>query len=117
MCLHGHVLVNYLPDEIMKNASLTEQLLISNPQTRDDNPLLVVMQWAREMKIKGNEPITLLQIYKAMKEGKLTQPDTITRASRKLQEENVDLQGKEWQGRQQKAFKFKEEIKKTDWRR
>ena len=85
--------------------------LISYPETRDSNEVLMSIIWQQETDkfiINANNhninPLTLL------KNNKLTSWDSATRAKRKLQEEHPELRGQFYAKRKAKATKVSKNI-------
>ncbi len=84
-------------------------LLKSYPAFRDDDKLLVVNIWYKQLLDRNIDPEKIsaksfLQIYS---EDMLTNSDIITRARRKAQEENPELRGATWKERHKEADKFR----------
>jgi hypothetical protein len=87
--------------------------LVKAERYRDDDNLLVVSIWWEELAKMGYDGRNLsaydfMNLYKSQK---LTSSDTITRARRKIQEENPDLRGKSYQSRQAKTEDVKQELR------
>lgn len=79
-------------------------LLIQDERTRDDDQLLCCMLWSRLLTQKGIDVRKysaydfLILYYK----DELPMADTITRARRKIQEENALVRGKKYKERHEK---------------
>lgn len=86
------------------------KLLTSHPHLRDDDYKLVANIWHQEAHHIGTADI--LKLYASQR---LTCADTITRARRKLQEENVHLRGKLWAARHKEEEVVKEDLRTHDW--
>jgi len=87
-------------------------ILHEEPETRDDERLLHCTVWWNEIKsLHPSNPREgagdFLHIYR---NGLLTPPSTISRARRKLQEEDKTLRGEAWYKRKGRAEQFKQEI-------
>ena len=88
----------------IKNALLTvENILIVKPALRNSDNRLIANYWAIEIGAKNLEGLTAQDFLKLFSEGKLTPPESITRARRKVQEENPALQGEVYKKRHQNA--------------
>ena len=85
-----------------KISNLTEQvkvILEKDPRTRDDDKLLCSIIWYKSIgtTMKTMSAVDFLKMYV---NGDLVNHDTITRARRKVQEENISLRGENYSGRQ-----------------
>lgn len=69
-------------------------LLKHSEECRDDDRLLLSSIWSSEM-VEGENVLV------SLKEGKISNPETITRIRRKLQEKYPDLRGAKWTIRHQ----------------
>lgn len=83
---------------------------------RDDDEKLVARFWSNELQEMKKHPthITALQFLHIYADGNLTPADIITRARRKIQEENPELRGIAWNERQGKEKDVRQEIVKED---
>ena len=94
-----------------------KELLIkdnNNPyKYRDNDNALVVRIWWDEVIAKGFAPeqLTITEFFILYRDEKITSADTITRARRKVQEENEHLRGNSYIDRQNKQEEVKDEIK------
>ena len=90
-----------------------KKLLAESPRYRDNDKLLIARIWWEEMKSKGIDPekATARQLMDLMVDDRVTQPDTIKRARRKVQEHFPNLRGIIRTHRMQKQDKVKENIK------
>ena len=91
-------------------------LLSDDPRTRDDDNLLCVIIWSRLFKklgldVREEKAYDFLLAYL---NNKLVSADTITRARRKLQEENILLRGKKYAERQRKQATVISQIKNIE---
>lgn len=91
-------------------------ILETSEQLRDDDEKLVARFWSNELQAMKKHPthITGLQFLLMYSEGKLTPADIITRARRKIQEDNPALRGIAWNERQGKEKDVRQEIMKKD---
>lgn len=78
-----------------------EQLLRKHPHLRDDHEKLTANFWNAELVKMGKAPKTIsaYHMLELFAQGKLTSEETIQRARRKVQEENVELRGKKYDKR------------------
>jgi hypothetical protein len=63
-------------------------------ETRDDDRLLLAHIWIKEV---GNEKGNLKEFFEQFLSGKLSNPETVTRIRRKLQEQHTSLRGEKWE--------------------
>ena len=91
-------------------------LLSDDPRTRDDDNLLCVIIWSRLFKKQGLDvrEEKAYDFLLAYLNNKLVSADTITRARRKLQEENILLRGKKYAERQRKQATVISQIKNIE---
>ena len=90
-----------------------KKLLAESPRYRDNDKLLIARIWWEEMQAKGINPekATARQLMDLMVDDRVTQPDTIKRARRKVQEHFPNLRGIIRTHRMQKQDKVKENIR------
>ena len=86
-------------------------ILEKHPSLRDDNPRLVANIWHEELKSLGIEITPQITKVLTLISTELTSADSITRASRLLQETVSELQGRNWKKRQIYTKKVKAEIR------
>ena len=79
------------------------KLLTSNKSLRDNDNQLLAIIWYNEA-VRQNQELTAKEFLVLLGQGKLSNPEAITRARRKIQQQNTELRGKNYQGR------LKEEI-------
>ena len=91
---------------------LIKSLLIEKEAYRDDDELLTARVWFDELKYElavdpyTESSVAFMQLYS---KGKITTADTITRARRKVQEENKELRGNNYverKGKKQQEVKY-----------
>lgn len=78
-------------------------LLKKNSALRDSDDQLVATIWYNEV-VKNNPDISAKEFLVLLGQGKLSNPEAVTRARRKVQQKNSELRGSNYQGR------LKEEI-------
>jgi hypothetical protein len=78
-------------------ANRVEYILIKWPLTRDSDMVLVAQFWALESKF--NEKNTAFEVFELIKDGKLTNFESIRRVRCKLQECYPELRGLKYQER------------------
>ena len=93
--------------KIKKHKQRVEAILRSNPASRDNNNILLAIIWTDECIAKG---LNFKYILAHLLQGKLSPPEAIFRASRKLQETNPELRGKKRNQRMLKQIEVIEEI-------
>jgi hypothetical protein len=66
-------------------------LLTSNPDTRDDDKLLLIEIWSKESK-----SLDKAGFFKELLQGYISHPESIRRIRQKLQEKHPTLRGEKW---------------------
>jgi len=92
---------------------VVKEYLCSDPRTRDNDHLLAVLIWHRQLRGDGHD-ITKMSAYDFMKiyrDKDLANHDSISRARRKIQEDNPLLKGERHHERQLKQEAVKEDIR------
>ena len=99
--------------EIQTAYEQVKLILSTYPNSRDSNRKLIAYFWRQEnpkLFLEENRN-PAYQVLVALANGQLTEPETITRARRKVQEENSHLRGKRYNERQDMSQDVKERIK------
>ena len=80
-------------------------LLRTCPETRDNDGYLLALIMNEDLLVAGYEPKQLPahELFKLMKAGKITSPESVRRMRQKLQEEYENLRGASYKHRQRKA--------------
>lgn len=102
-------------NEIKELCDKVKVLLRSHPHLRDSDKRLVANIWSidlTELYNKNIENISSLDMLNALAEGNLTNHDSITRARRKVQQENEDLRGTKYADKKQEEKDTRENINK-----
>lgn len=94
-------------EKLIHKTTQVKTLLQKSKHLRDDDMQLIAKVWAMESGLSESNPL-----FRKMVSGKLTSPDYITRARRKIQEETPSLRGKTYKARQLQGRKIKKEIVK-----
>lgn len=81
-------------------------VLLNKPDTRDDDILLILTIWDLQANIESYE-----QFKTMLKNGQLAIPETIRRSRAKLQEDNVELRGKNYEKRKEIEELMSKQIK------
>lgn len=84
------------------------QLLIVKPAYRDDDNLLCCRVWHECLPDKSISAFEFLEFYR---DNKLPKADTISRFRRLIENKHPELRGKEWERRQKKVIKVKQDLK------
>ena len=86
----------------MKTKEEIKRLLIKHTQLQDSDPKLISTYWFNEIKEKGLNiyEMTAYDFLKLFSKSQLTNTETISRMRRQVQEENKDLRGSYYKGRQ-----------------
>ena len=90
-----------------------KQYLCSDPRTRDNDHLLACLIWHRQLRASGRD-ITRMSAYDFMllyRDKELANHDSISRARRKVQEDNPLLKGDAHHERKLKETAVKEDIR------
>lgn len=106
--------MNPTTKKIFKTQFKVRELLTDIPDLRDDSTRLVCYYWMHELEVLGHT-ITgsnIKTLFTFVCNGTLTQADTITRASRKIQQDIPQLRGKSWKKRKGIEVEVREEITK-----
>jgi hypothetical protein len=97
----------------LDSSRLVASELTQHPDTRDNDFLLSLNIWVKQMgKISKDEWLFLRKLLTAHNEKKISNFETIRRTRQKLQEENPSLRGRKYHDRQNQAEKFRKEIVK-----
>jgi hypothetical protein len=97
------------------NKTLMEKIrvyLSLHPETRDCDRTLTTLIWTGELNKFTDEYVqTSLQSFlRSYRDGKLTSSDSITRARRKLQEEDKTLRGEKWYLRKKLQEQYRQRV-------
>tara|TARA_R100001163_G_scaffold188_1_gene304 strand:+ start:4062 stop:4367 length:306 start_codon:yes stop_codon:yes gene_type:complete len=84
----------------MKTKEKVLNLLKENASLRDNENKLIATIWDRELEKFGLDWNVRKHFFILFSDGKLTPPTTISRMRRQVQEQNVELRGKHYKGRQ-----------------
>ena len=84
--------------------------------SRDSDEKLLSNYWVNELRARGIDPskISAFELLKIIADGKMTNPQSIFRARRKIQENVPELRGKNYKERKKKEEEVKEEIRTFD---
>ncbi len=80
--------------KILNNTDKVTQLLTNQPELRDNDNRLIAVFWSYEIGVDNLHKLSASELLAKLSGGKLTSGDTITRARRKVQEENEHLKGR-----------------------
>lgn len=84
-----------------------EIILTTLSRCRDDDNYLICKIWSKHFKEKA---VTMGAIYKALNDKLIPTPESITRARRKVQEQQKTLRGKKYIQRQKQSDLFRKNI-------
>ncbi len=102
--------------QVLASLNSTKEVVIhylkTDPRYRDDDEMLVARFWHNEVVAKGGDTKCILawDFLSLYAKGKLTSADIITRARRKIQEENPELRGSKWNERHKDADNVRNNI-------
>lgn len=91
---------------------VVEKFLLNNPETRDNDKMLILKVWAFQNPLIRNQEFSFIDFATKYLRGEYADGESITRARRKLQENNPNLRGEKWYERHNEAQKVKKEIVK-----
>lgn len=95
---------------------MVKGVLCEDPRTRDNDHLLCVVIWHKQLRTMGYD-ITRMTAYDLMlkyRDKELANHDSITRARRKVQEDNTLLRGERHKERQEKQQEVKYDIRSIE---
>lgn len=98
--------------KIKKLEVIVEKLLIHQPQTRDNDKLLILKVWAYQNPQLRDSNYSFTNFAVNYLNGLYADSESITRARRKLQENNPHLRGEKWYERHQEAEEVRKQIVK-----
>lgn len=101
--------LDYFKQKVTDNVT---EVLKTHFETRDSDERLVAVYYYKFYPKLIKEG-TALDFVKALAQGKVANPDLITRTRRKLQEHNVELRGEKWHERRRKQSEVKSDLKQT----
>lgn len=96
--------------KIKKLEVIVEKLLIHQPQTRDNDKLLILKVWAYQNPQLRDSNYNFTNFAVNYLNGLYADSESITRARRKLQENNPHLRGEKWYERHQEAEEVRKQI-------
>ena len=95
---------------IKQTKLIVEALLQEKPYLRDNDEKLIAEVWHKESaKIRALDG-SVSDFLRDLWNGKLTRPESITRARRKLQEERPELRGDKWRKRHDNEAHIKKQL-------
>ena len=83
------------------------KLLTEHAHLRDDDLKLIANIWYNEM---DGKQVSAFDFLSQFSRGEYSNPESIRRVRQKLQEENPDLRGENYQARQSEQKKVKSEL-------
>jgi hypothetical protein len=84
------------------------ELITKSPHLKDDDDKLIATVWWYD--IKCNKEMTAKQFLDRIANGSLTNPESIRRSRAKLQQDEPELRGNSYKGRQAEGERFKSEL-------
>ena len=87
-----------------------KKMLEDNPHLRDSDNKLIANIWFNDSQQK-----TKMGFLQELADGKLTTPESITRARRKVQEECPELRGKKYRERQDEQDNVKQQLREWNY--
>ena len=102
-----------MPKKVQAVMPTVKSLIEEMPSLADNNNRLIANLWyqqLKEMGVTNTYPDT--RVILSFVVSSLPSAESITRASRKLQRDNPELQGKEWKKRQAHSKTYRKNINK-----
>lgn len=96
--------------QIKRTAIIVKLLLEKTPHLRDSDDKLVATIWYNQLGIHELQRINGYDILKLISDGALIDSQSICRARRKIQEEHIELQGKNYKKRKSLQVEVRKEI-------
>ena len=97
-------------NQINKTKDRVKRLLTRRSELRDNDNRLIAVFWGHEIGATTLENLSALDLLDKIATGQLTAGDTITRARRKVQEENEELRGVKYKARERAAEEVRQGI-------
>jgi len=85
--------------------------LVEDARTRDNDALLSVLIWWKEVQAKGNNDISAVDFLKMYSKNEFTSPESIRRCRQKIQEEEPSLRGTTYKERQAKEKVIRNQVR------
>jgi hypothetical protein len=101
--------------QIIKTKDQVKSLLEMEEGLRDNDTRLIAIYWAYEIGIEQLKGLSANDFLANVAAGKLTPADTITRARRKVQEDNEELRGVKYKKRKAAAEQLDQEKETDAW--
>lgn len=101
---------SYFIKKIKKLEVIVEKLLLNQPDTRDNDKLLILKVWAYQNPIIRSNDFNFVSFATDYLKGEYADSESITRARRKLQENNPNLRGEKWYERHQESEEVRKQI-------
>lgn len=96
---------------LKENYQRVKDLLITKPETRDNDNLLLSMIWKDDI-MSRNDSSTSKDLFNLLANGELTNFESVRRVRQKIQEENPELRGKKYKYRVgELEIETKQEVK------
>ncbi len=96
---------------VLKVSKEVKKLLIEEPETRDNDNLLILKIWALQEPRLRNRIFSFKRFAIGFKAGEYTNPGNIIRARAKLQESIPSLRGNLYKKRMKNQERIKEQLK------
>ena len=94
--------------KVLDNAAKVKSLLEAQPKYRDDYKSLIARIWFNE--IGQDKELKAYELLNKLAEGKLSHPESIMRARRKIQEEHPELRGRTYNKRKEEVKAVQREL-------
>ena len=103
--------MNYIIDDLNETGKEVYRLLMKYPHLKDSDRRLVATYHCYEVGGKENlSKMSAVEYLDAIIQSRLTNPDTITRARRKVQEEHPEARGEKYLKRKKNESEVREQI-------
>ena len=87
-----------------------KEILTNEPETRDNDNLLILKVWAKQNPFLRRKEVTFLDFAVGFKGGQYASTESVRRCRQKLQELNPSLRGKNYKKRHDEQASVKDQL-------
>lgn len=98
-------------EQIKSLKAKVTQLLIDKESNRDSDNKLIANIWHSQIGGSNIAKMSAMELLQMVSEGRLFSPESIRRVRQKVQETNLNLRGKSYKMRKEKAEEVRKEIR------
>tara|TARA_Y100000593_G_scaffold718_1_gene1328 strand:- start:8160 stop:8486 length:327 start_codon:yes stop_codon:yes gene_type:complete len=103
--------------KIINASNLAQDMLMKKKSLRDDDNRLVANIWYQWIGPNNVKNMSASKLLEWIANSNLPSFESISRARRKLQEQNPELRGDSWEKRHKEAVKYRKTIRTLNLRR